>query len=233
MKKLSVAYYRTSSNGNVGKEKDSKKRQQVECMGYAEKNNLNIEKEFYEQGVKGKDLIEDRQVFTEMLIFCEANQINTILFENASRFSRDLITQETGYRVLSSKGYKLISCDSPNAFIEDSPTSKMIRQILGSVSEFEKDNLVSKLKGARMRKREANKAKGILTKDGKGKCEGVKSYDEMNPELIKEARRLRRKNPITKKRMPYRQIAEKLYGMGYSTRNGKTFALNQVVRFCE
>ena len=48
----------------------------------------------------------------------------------------------------------------------------MIRQILGSVSQFEKAMLVAKLKGARDRKKAAT-----------GKCGGRKSYEERNPEM--------------------------------------------------
>ena len=232
MKELSVTYYRTSSNGSVGKEKDSRKRQELECRTFSKRNNLKIVKEFYEKGVKGKDSIEDRKMFQEMLSFCEANEIRTILFENASRFSRDLITQETGYRLLTEKGYKLISCDSPTTFIEETPTSKMIRQILGSVSEFEKDNLVSKLRGSRVRKRNINKAKGITTKSGKGKCEGRKNWKELNPELIRECKRLRRRNPKTGKKLSYRKIANEIFRLGFRNNSGNKFGVNQIFDFC-
>ena len=47
------------------------------------------------------------------------------------------------------------------------PTSKLIRQILGAVSEFDKAMIVAKLKGARDRARRAH-----------GKCEGRKAYAE-------------------------------------------------------
>ena len=40
-----------------------------------------------------------------------------------------------------------------SAFLDDTPTSKLIRQILGAVSEFDKAMVVAKLKGARERKR--------------------------------------------------------------------------------
>ena len=50
-------------------------------------------------------------------------------------------------------GYDLIAADSPNSFLEDTPTANLIRQVLGAVSQFEKASLVAKLKGARDRKR--------------------------------------------------------------------------------
>jgi hypothetical protein len=49
-----------------------------------------------------------------------------------------LIIQETGWRYLKDAGITLIAADSPDAFLDETPTAVMIRQILGSVSQFEK-----------------------------------------------------------------------------------------------
>jgi DNA invertase Pin-like site-specific DNA recombinase len=46
-------------------------------------------------------------------------------------------------------GVTLIAADSPASFLDDGPTSKLIRQILGAVAEFDKAMTVAKLKGAR------------------------------------------------------------------------------------
>ena len=74
------------------------------------------------------------------------NGVSTIIVETASRFARDLIVQETGYRLLRDQGIMLIASDSPEAFLDDTPTAVLIRQVLGAVSQFEKAMLVSKLK---------------------------------------------------------------------------------------
>jgi DNA invertase Pin-like site-specific DNA recombinase len=47
----------------------------------------------------------------------------------------------------------LIAADSPQSFIEDTPTARLIRQVLGVVAEFDKAMTVAKLRGARERKR--------------------------------------------------------------------------------
>lgn len=230
MKKPVVAYFRTSSTVNVGKDKDSKKRQQTACAQHAANNNLKISAEFYDDGVSGTNDIINRRGFEELLAYCDEYSITTILFENASRLSRDLITQETGYRLLSERGFQLISCDNPNTFIEESPTTVMVRQIVGAVSQFEKNNLVSKLAGARKRKRTVNMDKGIVTLTGQGKCEGNKRYDELEPGIVKEAKRLYRRNPKTGKRRSLRVIADELNKMGYLNRKGNIFAANQIRR---
>ncbi len=90
-----------------------------------------------------------------MLKHIAGNGVRTIIVETANRFARDLITQETGWRFLRDAGIALIAADSPDAFLDDTPTTVMIRQILGSVAQFEKAMLVAKLRGARQRMKAA------------------------------------------------------------------------------
>jgi hypothetical protein len=91
--------------------------------------------------------------FTAMLAYIASNGARTIIVETASRFARDLMVQEVGFAKLQALGIKLVAADSPQSFLDDTPTSKLIRQILGAVSEFDKAMVVTKLKGARERKR--------------------------------------------------------------------------------
>jgi DNA invertase Pin-like site-specific DNA recombinase len=65
--------------------------------------------------------------------------------ETASRFARDLMVQEVGYAMLTERGIELIAADSPQSFIEDTPTARLIRQVLGAVSEFDKAMTVAAL----------------------------------------------------------------------------------------
>ena len=119
-----------------------KKRQQHSVKTYAQSKGLNVVNEFYDKGVSGTLDVLNRPSFMEMLNYCEENKVSTIVFESACRMSRDLITMETGFQYLTSLGYKLISVSNPDTFIEDTPTSTMIRQVLGVISQFEKSNLV-------------------------------------------------------------------------------------------
>jgi DNA invertase Pin-like site-specific DNA recombinase len=97
----------------------------------------------------------------------------------------------------------------------------MVRQILGAVSEFEKANLVAKLRGARDR---ASAAAGR-------RVEGRKGYRDTKPELIREARRLARKSPKSGKARSLREIAAELEALGFvTTTTGKPFSAAQVQR---
>ena len=84
-----------------------------------------------------------------------ATSIRTIIVEMARRFARDLMVQEIGYERLRNPAVEgkdakpdanhLIASDRPSAFLDDGPTSKLIRQ----VAEFDKTMTVAKLRGAR------------------------------------------------------------------------------------
>jgi DNA invertase Pin-like site-specific DNA recombinase len=216
-----VAYFRTSSAANVGEDKDSLPRQREAVKAYAKRNKLTIANEFYDAAQTGADSIDNRDGFQEMLAYIRNNGARTILVENAGRFARDLAVQITAHQLLKAEGFELIPVDAPDYFIEETPTAVMVRNILGAVSQFQKDELVLKLSSARKRKRKANKDAGIVTHKGEGKCEGRKPLADTHPDMVKEAKRLRRKNPKSGKVRSYRAIAAELAAAGYTRPNGE------------
>ena len=219
-----VGYYRTSSNSNVGQDKDSRKRQQHAVMNYASSNGMTVVSEFYDIGVSGTKEILNRPSFMKMLDYCEDNEISTIVLEDASRMSRDLIIQETGFQYLTTKlGYKLVSVANPDTFVEHSPTGTLIRQVLGTIAQFEKSNLVEKLKNARHRKSKLNRSRGIITRTGEGKCSGKKRVTEHNPRLtglVLSYRKMidrKTKNPLGLRTIANRLKEEHNISINYNT----------------
>jgi DNA invertase Pin-like site-specific DNA recombinase len=176
-----VAYYRTSSATNVGAFKDSLPRQQEAVAACAAARGLQIVQTFYDAAVSGADPVDSRPGFAALLAYLLGNGARTIIVENASRFARDLIVQETGYQMLKARGIELIAADSPDSFLSDTPTAAMVRQILGAVAQFEKTALVLKLRKARDRKREAT-----------GCCEGNPAWLPVTADTRSIAHDLRR-----------------------------------------
>lgn len=213
-----VAYFRTSSATNVGADKDTLARQREAVAKHAKAVGIEIVGEYYDADVRGADPVSERPAFADMMARIASNGVRTILVETASRFARDLIVQETGFRMLREAGITLIAADSPDAFLDDTPTAVMIRQILGAVSQFEKSMLVAKLKGARERKKRAT-----------GKCEGRKSHAEMNPEMVALAKKLAR-YPINGRNRSLRAIAAEMAKEGFTSKDGKPYASTSVMR---
>ena len=211
-----VAYIRTSSAANVGVDKDSDKRQRAAIEGYAKRGGFVLVDEFNDAAVSGADPIEIRPGFAALLDRIEGNGVSTVIVEDASRFARELVTQELGILALIKRGVRVLTANGDDLTDSSDPSRKMMRQIAGSFAEYEKARLVAKLKAARERKR--------LTT---GKCEGRKSWAEINPELVQQAKRLRRRSPKGHQRS-LRDVAAELAKLGFVNERGVEFSAASV-----
>ena len=61
----------------------------------------------------------------------------------------------------------------------------------------------------------------------RGKCEGRKSWAEINPELVAEAKHLRRRSPKGGQRS-LRDVAAELAKLGFVNERGATFSASSV-----
>jgi DNA invertase Pin-like site-specific DNA recombinase len=224
-----VAYLRTSSAANVGADKDSEKRQRAAIEAFARAAGYELVDSYYDEAVSGADHVTSRPGFTAMMERIASNGVRTIIVETANRFARDLIVQETGYALLKEQGIDLIAADKPDAFLDDTPTAILIRQVLGAVSQFEKAMVVTKLKGARDRKRIALTQAAKDDKTIRVKVEGRKSYGEINPDLVRLAKRLHR-YPVNGKRRSLRGVSNALAQSGFVTRTGRPYTAEAVSR---
>ena len=176
-----VGYLRTSSTINV--KGDSRVRQSVSVKNYSKTKGWNVVREFYDV-VSGTTNILERKEFVKMLSFCVEHSIDHILFDGVDRLSRDLLVSELSYEYLTKKmGFTLISVKNDKTFTDTSSTGILIRQILSTISSFEKNNLVEKLRQSRERKSKKNKELGILSRNGLGKCGGKRKLTEINKDL--------------------------------------------------
>ena len=207
-----VAYIRTSSAANVGADKDSDKRQRAAIEGFAKRSGFALVAEYNDAAVSGADPIETRRGFAELLDRIEGNGVRTVIDEDASRFARELMTQELGILALIQRGVRVLTANGDDLTDSSDPSRKMMRQIAGAFHEYEKARLVAKLKAARERKRASA-----------GKCEGRKSWAELNPELVQEAKQLRRKRPKGGQRS-LRDVAAELARRGHLNERGNPFS---------
>jgi len=211
-----IAYLRTSSAANVGADKDSDKRQRAAIESFAKRSSFDLVAEYNDAAVSGADPIESRRGFAELLDRIEGNGIRTVIVEDASRFARALMTQELGILALIQRGVRVLTANGDDLTDSSDPSRKMMRQIAGAFHEYEKARLVAKLRAARERKRA-----------DAGKCEGRKSHAELNPELVREAKRLRRRSPKGHQRS-LRDVAAELAKLGFVNQRGAEFSASSV-----
>ena len=220
-KTKALAYLRTSSMANVGSDKDSDRRQRAAIASFARLAGIHIEEEFYDPGVSGADPIETRPGFSALLDRIEGNGVRTVLVEDASRFARDLVTQELGILLLIERGVRVLTASGDDLTNTDDPFKVAMRQIAGTFAQLEKARLVAKLRGARERKR----ATGV-------KVEGRKSYVEQSPEMVRLAKRLHR-YPVNGKRRSLRAVSADLASAGFLASSGKPYDAKSISRMVD
>jgi DNA invertase Pin-like site-specific DNA recombinase len=217
VKTAAVAYVRTSSAQNIGEGKDSTKRQRLANTSFAQRTGYDLIGEFSDPGVSGADPIAERPGFGALLDRIEGNGVRVVLVEDASRFARDLITQEVGILALIKRGVRVLTVNGDDLTDDSDPARKMMRQVAGAFAEYEKARVVAKLKAARDRKR----------KETGRKVEGRKSLVESHPEVCQLAKELRRK-PRGQKRPSLRDVAAELAARGHVNVHGKPYAAKSV-----
>lgn len=218
-----IGYLRVSGKGQV--EGDGFDRQAEAIRKYAKANNIEVVETFRDEGVSGKKELADRRGLAAALDRIESNCVRLVLVERADRLARDLLIQETILGQFRGLEVQVIAADSGTDLTvnDDDPTRKLIRQVLGAVSEFDKSVTVLKLRAARDRIRGRS-----------GRCEGRKPFGSKPNEAktLDRIKQLRRK-PRGGERLSYAAIAEKLNAEGLTTRQGRAWHRGSVHAICQ
>ncbi len=196
------AYLRVSGKGQI--EGDGFTRQLSAIKVYAAKHNVKIMRVFREEGVSGTKELENRPALLDLMTALHSNGVKLVMVEKLDRLARDLMVQETIIGDLRKNGFDLVSVSEPD-LLQDDPSRKLMRQIFGAISEYEKTMIVLKLRGARMRQ----KAKT-------GRCEGAKPYGT----LPGEAAVVERMKALRAEGTGFDRIAAKLNEDGVKPRRG-------------
>lgn len=216
-----VSYLRVSGVGQV--EGDGFPRQRDVISRHARAQGVEVVGEFRDEGVSGSKESIDRPGLFDMLVRLKSNGVRLVLVERADRLSRDLLVGEVILDDMRRDGIRVVECEGGQdltAGDRTNPTAKLIRQVLGVISEFDKDSIVLKLRASRERIRR----QGLP-------CEGRKPYgfrpgEAAAVERIRELRRTRRHG----KRLSCARIAEQLNAEGVPTRYGNPWKPGSVHR---
>jgi DNA invertase Pin-like site-specific DNA recombinase len=135
-KTKAVAYLRTSSASNVGGDKDSDKRQRAAIAAFARAQGYEMVDEFYDAAVSGADPIETQPGFAALLDRIEGNGVRTVLVEDASRFARDLMTQELGVMLLIKRGVRVLASNGVRSLDRSNPPQRLLYRGLGAAAAY-------------------------------------------------------------------------------------------------
>ena len=207
-------YVRVSSVGQGSG--DGPKRQLKSIQDYCSSNGIKLKNVYQDIGVSGTVEFQERPAFSDMLHQLATNGTKLVVCSNIDRLSRDLLIQELIIRECLSLGIRVISVANGDLTDTEDHSRIMVRQILGSMAQYEKNKLVRRLKLARDR-----------IKAETGKCGGRKKLSETQPDLLKTLLRLHRK-PKKGYRKTYRQIADELNVMGFTTAKGNSITVAYV-----
>lgn len=130
--------------------------------------------------------------------------------------------QELGYRRLVESGFSIVATSHPAVFLDDGPTSTLLRQVLGAIAQFDRSQLVARLKAGRMKRATITHEK---THAGKGRSCGVKSRldGEDGPMILQILNNFGVRLPGS-----LSAAARTLFEMGIKTKTGKPVSIGQV-----
>lgn len=213
------SYLRVSGSGQV--DGDGPERQREAITRFCKSYNLKLVGEFFDRAVSGTVEAIARPQFSELLDYADSrassnSPISAIVVERMDRLARDLMVSEFLLAECRKRNLKVFSADQgvllDMASDGGDPTRVLIRQILGALAQWEKTMLVTKLRAARVRKRETT-----------GRCEGKKRYGFRPGEqdIINIAHNFRGVLDEFHQPMELAVIAKHLNEAGFRTRHGK------------
>jgi DNA invertase Pin-like site-specific DNA recombinase len=209
------AYLRVSGRGQL--RGDGFPRQAQAVQNYAKANKLQIAELFREEGVSGKNDIQHRPALLRLLEALHSDGIRLVLVEKLDRLARDLMVQESIIADFQRSGFEIRSVAEPD-LCSDDPSRKLMRQILGAFSEYERQTIVTKLRCARQRM----KAKT-------GRCEGQLPFGA----LPGESETLQKMRALRQEGRSYQTIAVRLDTAGLKPRYAEKWnavVVNRVLR---
>ncbi len=207
-------YVRVSGDSQI--DGDGFPRQISAIRAYAKQHDIRIVKVFREEGVTGTKETMDRPAWADMMLTLHSNGVRTIIIERLDRLARELMVQEATIAELQKQGFTLVSVQEPDLMSSD-PARVAFRQMMGVFAQYDKSQIVLKLRGARMR-----------TKAREGRCEGAKPFGHYEG----ESAIIDRMNALRESGAGFDRIAAQLNAEGFKPRRGTKWygsAVNKIL----
>lgn len=156
-----VAYLRVSSKGQV--DRYGPDVQRAEILGWCGRNGHQIVAEAPLDVITGKTDSDDRPGLLDAIRMVRSGEVEGIIALDFKRIARQLTSQEAILALIWREGGRVFTTEDGEIRPEDpdDPMRDLIRQIMGSIAEFDRKTTVKKL-------RDARKAKALTGKHAVG-----------------------------------------------------------------
>ena len=146
-----VGYLRTSTDA----QEEGLETQRAEIELWASRLRLDVTCYYADEGVSGSNGLETRLGLAD----CLSSRPSGVVVYKLDRLARDLVIQETILAEAKRQGTRIYSTlPTEDAYLQDDPsdpTRKLIRQVLGAVSDYERAMIRLRMKAGADRKKAA------------------------------------------------------------------------------
>lgn len=152
-----IGYVRVSTERQVEEGLGLKVQEQA-IRRYCKENGLRLAGLFSDEGISGAKELDARPGLLDALGALKDGSAAAIVVYRLDRLARDLILQEQLLAEVRRSDADVFSCSPAEAAYltddPDDPSRKLIRQVLGAVSEYERSMIALRLRSGRRRKAE-------------------------------------------------------------------------------
>lgn len=134
MNDQAAVYARVSTDEQA--ERQTIENQLEACRGYCASRGLEVVAEFRDEGVSGGVPLDDRPEGSRLLAMAGSGLFSRVVVHRLDRLARDHVEASLAYRKLKALGTPVVSVTET---FDDSPTGRLMFNMIVSFAEFEKD----------------------------------------------------------------------------------------------
>jgi DNA invertase Pin-like site-specific DNA recombinase len=193
---------------------------------YCGANGLRLVRTLTDEGQSGTNGLDARVGLAEALAIVERGEVAGMIVARMDRLARDLLLQETLMARMRQAGAEVISVSEPDMDSDD-PTRVLVRQVLGSISQFER----ALIRGRMMAGKAAKVAGG-----GYGGGRPPFGWRAEGKDLVRDEREqgvVALVRQLSDEGLSTRQIAARLEESGHRPKVGEHFSSVQVLRIIQ
>jgi DNA invertase Pin-like site-specific DNA recombinase len=224
-----VAYLRVSTDRQA-EEGHGLDVQEEAIRAWAKKQGHRIVTWTGDEGVSGSNSLDNRIGLADAVSAIRTGVATGLVVYRLDRLARDLIVQETLLAEIKRGGGEVLSTSAAEAGYltddPDDPSRKLIRQVLGAVSEYERSMIALRLRSGRRRKHEQGGFAYGSPRFGFKAEHGALVPDDEQQVTVRRIAALRSEGASL------RAIAEALAAEGFTPKRGGRWHTETIRRIC-